>query len=71
MSPWIPTSNRLPSESDGEVLVRMRDGTHEIAWATYWHGARNDFAQWMFRDPDMEDATPTHWMPIPEIGAKT
>ena len=62
---WIAVSDMLPIESDGEVLVRMSDGRCEIAWATYWHGASNDFAQWTFRDPD-EDETPTHWMRIPK-----
>ena len=61
---WIAVSERIPLESDGEVLVRMRDGRCEIAWATYWHGSSNAFAQWTFRDPD-EDEAPTHWMPIP------
>ena len=61
---WIAVSDRLPLEADGEVLARMRDGRPEIAWATYWHGANNGFAQWTFRDPD-EDETPTHWMPLP------
>ena len=60
---WIAVSDRLPLEADGEVLVRMRDGRHEIAWATYWHGANTGFAEWTFRDQD-EDETPTHWMPI-------
>ena len=60
---WIAVSDRLPIESDGEVLVRMRDGRPEIAWATYWHGANTGFAEWTFRDQD-EDETPTHWMPI-------
>lgn len=66
MTTWIATSNQLPTEADGEVLVRMRDGSHEIAWATYWHGASNAFEQWTFRDPDIEDAQPTHWMRIPK-----
>jgi hypothetical protein len=69
---WIAVSDRLPLEDDGEVLVLMRDGRHEIAWATYWHGASNAFAQWTFRDPD-EDETPTHWMKIaaaPEKGGE-
>ena len=65
---WIAVSDQIPLESDGEVLVRMRDGRCEIAWATYWHGASNAFAQWTFRDPD-EDEAPTHWMPIPSIEA--
>ena len=60
---WIAVSDRLPLEADGEVLVRMRDGRHEIAWATYWHGANTGFAEWTFRDQD-EDETPTHWMQI-------
>lgn len=61
---WIPVRERLPLEQDGEVLVRMPDSRCEIAWATYWHGASNDFAGWCFRDPD-EDEAPTHWMPLP------
>lgn len=65
LSGWVAVSDRLPLESDGEVLVRMRDGRCEIAWATYWHGASNAFAQWTFRDPD-EDEAPTHWMLIPD-----
>lgn len=60
---WIAVSDQLPTEEDGEVLVRMRDGRYEIAWATYWHGASNEFAHWTFRDPD-EDETPTHWQRI-------
>ena len=60
---WIAVSDRLPTEADGEVLVRMRDGRPEIAWATYWHGANTGFAEWTFRDQD-EDETPTHWMTI-------
>ena len=66
MSNWIEAKKEVPSEADGEVLVRMPDGTHEIAWAAYWHGASNDFAKWMFRDPYMDYYTPTHWMRIPE-----
>ena len=68
LTDWIAVSDRLPAEEDGEVLVRMRDGRCEIAWATYWHGASNAFAQWTFRDPD-EDESPTHWMHIPAIEA--
>lgn len=64
LTDWVAVSDRLPAEEDGEVLVKMRDGRCEIAWATYWHGASNDFAQWTFRDPDEYEA-PTHWMLIP------
>ena len=60
---WSPASTP-PKESDGEVLVRMADGRCEIAWATYWHGSSNAFAQWTFRDPD-EEETPVEWMLIP------
>lgn len=65
---WIAVSDKLPTEEDGEVLVRMRDGRHEIAWATYWHsgGATLDFAQWTFRDPD-ETEVPTHWQRIEPV----
>ena len=65
---WLSASNP-PTESQGEVLVLMQDGTCEIAWATYWHGSSNAFAGWTFRDPDMEDAQPTHWMPLPAAPA--
>lgn len=65
LMPWVSASDRLPAEEDGEVLVKMRDGRCEIAWATYCHGASNNFAQWTFRDPD-EDQAPTHWMLIPD-----
>ena len=61
---WISVDERLPIESDGEVLVRMSDGSYEIAWATYWHGASNGFAQWTFRDQDVHES-PTRWMPLP------
>ena len=43
----------------------MADGCCEIAWATYWHGSSNAFAQWTFRDPD-EDEQPVEWMHIPK-----
>lgn len=68
-SGWVSASERVPAENDGEVLVLMADGTCEIAWASYWHGARTDFAGWTFRDPD-EDRTPTHWMPLPALSAQ-
>ena len=61
---WQPASNP-PTEAHGEVLALMRDGTCEIAWATYWHGSITSFAGWTFRDPDIEDTSPTHWMPLP------
>lgn len=61
---WTPASTP-PKEEDDEVLVRMADGRCEIAWATYWHGSSNAFAQWTFRDPD-EDEQPVEWMRIPK-----
>lgn len=66
---WIPAS-APPKEEDGEVLVRMADGRCEIAWATYWHGSSNAFAQWTFRDPD-EDEQPVEWMHISKHCATT
>lgn len=65
---WMPASEP-PPESEGEVLVRMADGRCEIAWATYWHGSSDEFAQWTFRDPD-EDEQPVAWMRIPAAQAK-
>lgn len=66
-NPWTPASTP-PTESDGEVLVRMSDGHCEIAWAVYWNHSSSDFARWVFRDPD-EDETPVEWMRIPKGGA--
>lgn len=51
------------------ILLKMRDGRCEIAWANYWHGASNAFAQWTFRDPDEEEA-PTHWTHIPALSSE-
>lgn len=63
---WVSESDSKPLESDGEVFVRFSDGTFGIGWASYWHGASNDFAQWSHPDPD-EDRTVTHWMKPPTI----
>ena len=66
-SKWILSSERLPTESDGEVLVLMPNRSCEIAWATYWRGASNGFAGWTFRSTDFTDTAPTHWMKLPNI----
>ena len=65
---WVSESDSKPLEADGEVFVRFSDGTFGIGWASYWHGASNDFAQWCHPDPD-EDRTVTHWMKPPTIDA--
>ena len=49
---WVKASDRVPLESDGEVFIRFTDGSIGTGWATYWHGASNDFARWTFPDPD-------------------
>lgn len=49
---WIKAADATPQESDGEVFVRFTDGSIGTGWATYWHGASNDFARWTFPDPD-------------------
>ena len=65
---WVSASDRVPLESDGEVFVRFTDGSIGTAWATYWHGASNEFAQWTHPDPD-EDRTVKYWMRAPAIDA--
>ena len=65
---WVSASDRVPLESDGEVFVRFTDGSIGTAWATYWHGASNEFAQWTHPDPD-EDRTVKYWMKAPAIDA--
>lgn len=66
---WINASERVPLEADGEVFVRFTDGSIGTAWATYWHGASNAFAQWTHPDPD-EDRTIAYWMKAPGITAQ-
>ena len=65
---WIAASDRVPLDADGEVFVRFTDGSIGTAWATYWHGASNDFAQWTHPDPD-EDRVVSHWMKAPPVAA--
>jgi hypothetical protein len=66
MSQWIKCSDRLPTESERTVAVLFDDGEPGVAWATYWHGARTDFAQWTFPIDELgEDRRVTHWMPLP------
>jgi hypothetical protein len=45
---WIPVAERLPKESDRTVAVLLDNGEPAVAWATYWHGASNAFAEWTF-----------------------
>lgn len=66
---WTSTAERVPLEGDGEVFVRFTGGSIGTAWATYWHGASNDFAQWTHPDPD-EDRTVEFWMKPPAITAQ-
>lgn len=66
---WTSTAERVPLEGDGEVFVRFKGGSIGTAWATYWHGASNDFAQWTHPDPD-EDRTVEFWMKPPAITAQ-
>lgn len=66
---WIIAAERVPLEDDGEVFVRFTDGSIGTAWATYWHGASNGFAQWTHPDPD-EDRTVEFWMKPPFITAQ-
>jgi hypothetical protein len=63
---WIPVAERLPSEDDGTVAVLCDDGSVLTAWATYWHGASNKFAQWT-HPFDVDDAQVTHWCPLPPL----
>ncbi|MCY1286651.1 hypothetical protein D9M70_356270 [compost metagenome] len=63
---WIPVSERLPTEEDGTVAVLTEAGSILTAWATYWHGARSDFAGWTFPHPgDEEEEKVVFWAPLP------
>ena len=63
---WIPVSERLPSEHV-TCALRLRGDYITIGWASYWHGARTDFAQWNFpHDSDADVAHQiTHWLALP------
>jgi hypothetical protein len=62
---WISVTERLPLEGGGTVAVLMDDGSILTAWATYWHGASDKFAQWT-HPFDVDDAQVAYWCPIPE-----
>lgn len=62
---WISVAERLPKESDRTVAVLLDNGEPAVAWATYWHGASNAFAEWTFPDGNPDGWAVTHWMPLP------
>lgn len=64
---WIPVSERLPIEDVGTVAVLTAKGDVLTAWATYWHGASNDFAQWSFPHEEDADSEVTHWCELPRL----
>ena len=63
---WVPVSERLPSEHV-TCALRLRGDYITIGWASYWHGARTDFARWNFPHDSDEDVAHeiTHWMHLP------
>lgn len=67
MPGWISVNERVPTERDGTVAVLCDDGAILTAWATYWHGARHEFAQWTFPHPDDGDSAVTHWHPLAAV----
>ena len=66
MTKWISANEQKPTESDGTVAVLMDDGSILTAWATYWPGASNKFAQWT-HPFDVDDAIVTHWCKLPKL----
>lgn len=63
---WISVDDRLPSEDDGTVAVRLNDGSILTAWATYWHGASRSFSGW--NHPfNIDDSVVTHWAMLPPV----
>lgn len=65
---WTKAADQVPLEADGEVFIRFTEGSIGTGWATYWHGASNEFAQWTFPDPD-EDRTVLEWTKNPATPA--
>ncbi len=67
---WISVADGLPSESDGTAVVHTSCGQILTAWASYWHGASNEFAHWTFPHDADEDLIVTHWLPLPSSPGK-
>lgn len=66
MSEWISVEERLPSLEDGTVAVLFDDMQPGVSWASYWMGARTDFAEWTFPLDALGDGRRvTHWVPLP------
>ncbi len=66
MSEWIKCSERLPDRDQGVVAVLSVDGDILTAWASYWGGARTDFACWSFPHSEDDGTVIAHWTPLPE-----
>ena len=67
MSEWISVNQALPSDEEGTVAVLTKENDVLTAWATYWNGARSDFACWTFPHPDDDDSVVTHWCRLPPL----
>ena len=55
VSPWVKTSDRLPTEADGEVVL--------TAW---WDAVRKEWCRWTAYACYVEGDS-DYWMPIPPL----
>lgn len=72
---WISVNDRLPTESDGTVLVCMPDVSPYNLKEQYVNAKHNQRViiarysehsnRWFF-DGSVSKDSPTHWMPLPE-----
>lgn len=61
---WISVEDETPKES-GRYRVHLEDGSVEDA--DYFKGTHPYEEAWyVVKDGDIEDVTPTHWMPLPK-----
>ena len=67
---WVPVDEALPPEHV-TCAVRMDGDYIAVAWSSYWHGGRTDFARWVFpHDSDEGFADKiTHWLALPPLPA--
>ncbi len=60
-SKWIPVSERLPNESNGRVLITMREGKVTTGKHSEYSG------NWYIGDmAQLANRPPIAWMPLPE-----
>lgn len=68
MNNWVSVNDKMPTESDGNVLVCMPDifpyNQHNGRVMMARHSQFTD--TWYYEFGGTKEVRPTHWMPLPE-----